>query len=632
MDHSEIGTPWRPDLTATPLMKELAEALKSELKTNAKVTIPFKMLDALEDHDADEPGAPVHGTELMTIGKYAEAGVVKSFAAIYVEDKGYTQWIRKFVTTTKPNSKGQAQTTPMMKMLPIENPMYIDPAKSKNKASRAKMQASTSNDGYDWIVSHESQQNWHMSGADPDGISSVLTRSEKQLRRVGLGLIGDRMFVCTMPRQLRDMCVGMCQDSSGGLFAIELDLQTMWITKRAQVLERVKKAESEKESESDMKKCHENLGHPSRARMSMLVMKAHNVVTKIRRATEFNQQMCVTFEIMVRGSKLYFLNIVDEGTSYQLCVPLWKEGNRFGMRIARHGNDGLDHQHGCSLTVGQSLKLSKGQALTAALAIKLQPMLHGKTGLQNVEAEFGLVQGESIFDKRMASGMRERAICGRVSARGAGTHDLSQQERPPAAWNVDNDVSDEVPRIAEAPAHVAAGVDAGDTVMEEAEPGVARQEGAEELLSVSVQPAVDAGSDSPKKTLRVDNVVIKLTQALSLDGVREWKKLLDSDAIVVHKRRQAEGANHLDTSGLKAGWCIRGYLDPALLELDTIAPTLELQIADVEGAFLRGDKLDASRGRLFIDMPRGGVEGYDDDGVIEAIKTVYGLADAPKAW
>ncbi|CAE7491927.1 CPK2, partial [Symbiodinium microadriaticum] len=388
--------------------------------------------------------------------------------------------------------------------------------------------------------------------------------------------------------------------------------------------------------------------------------KAHNV-TKIRRATEFNQQMCVTFEIMVRGSKLYFLNIVDEGTSYQLCVPLWKEGNRFGMRIARHGNDGLDHQYGCSLTVGQSLKLSKGQALTAALAIKLQPMLHGKaakracrtsrlfagcpdprapwdggpvealTGPHELlEACTGLVQGESIFDKRMASGMRERAICGRVSARGAGAHDLSQQERPPAAWNVDNNVSDEVPRIAAAPAHVAAGVDAGDTVMEEAEPGVARQEGAEELLSVSVQPAVDAGSDSPKKTLRVDNVVIKLTQALSLDGVKEWKKLLDSDAIVVHKRRQAEGANHLDTSGLKAGWCIRGYLDPALLELDTIAPTCELQIADVEGAFLRGDKLDASRGRLFIDMPRGGVEGYDDDGVIEAIKTVYGLADAPK--
>ena len=44
----------------------------------------------------------------------------------------------------------------------------------------------------DWIVSHESQQNWHMSGADPDGISSVLTRSEKQLWRVGLGVIGDR--------------------------------------------------------------------------------------------------------------------------------------------------------------------------------------------------------------------------------------------------------------------------------------------------------------------------------------------------------------------------------------------------------------------------------------------------------
>ena len=59
-----------------------------------------------------------------------------------------------------------------------------------------------------------------------------------------------------------------------------------------------------------------------------------------------------------------------------------------------------------------------------------------------------------------------------------------------------------------------------------------------------------------------------------------------------------------------------------------------LQIADVEGAFLRGDKLDSQRGRIFVEMPPGGVPGYDDgeDCLIEAVKTVYGLADAPKAW
>ena len=86
-----------------------------------------------------------------------------------------------------------------------------------------------------------------------------------------------------------------------------------------------------------LRRCHENLGHPSPARMNMLLKaaraservlrlakglecetcaelskpKAHHV-TKLRKATEFNQQLCVdTFEQEVRVSKLHFLN-VDE--------------------------------------------------------------------------------------------------------------------------------------------------------------------------------------------------------------------------------------------------------------------------------------------------------------------------------
>ena len=57
-----------------------------------------------------------------------------------------------------------------------------------------------------------------------------------------------------------------------------------------------------------------------------------------------------------------------------------------------------------------------------------------------------------------------------------------------------------------------------------------------------------------------------------------------------------------------------------------------LQIADVEGAFLRGEGLHPSRGRIFIAVPPGGIPGLEDDNIIEAVKTVYGLADAPKAW
>ncbi|CAE7785104.1 unnamed protein product [Symbiodinium sp. KB8] len=99
-----------------------------------------------------------------------------------------------------------------------------------------------------------------------------------------------------------------------------------------------------------LRRCHENLGHPSPARMNMLLKAAHaservlqlarslecetcaalskpksHNVTKMRRATEFNQQVCVdTFELDVRNDKMHFLNIVDEATGYQMCVPLWK--------------------------------------------------------------------------------------------------------------------------------------------------------------------------------------------------------------------------------------------------------------------------------------------------------------------
>ncbi|CAE7255667.1 RE1 [Symbiodinium sp. CCMP2592] len=153
--------------------------------------------------------------------------------------------------------------------------------------------------------------------------------------------------------------------------------------------------------------------------------------------------------------------------------------------------------------------------------------------------------------------------------------------------------------------------------------------------------------------------------------VKEWKKHVSSGAIVVHTGKDAErlrakiprsrflksrfvvtesdpGASP-ETCDLKARWCIRGYLDPDLLALDTSSPTLSaeglalalqlmasckwrLKIADVEGAFLRGDKLEPSGGKIYIEMPPGGVDGLEAGCVVEAVKTVYGLADAPKAW
>ncbi|OLQ02761.1 Copia protein [Symbiodinium microadriaticum] len=174
-----------------------------------------------------------------------------------------------------------------------------------------------------------------------------------------------------------------------------------------------------------------------------------------------------------------------------------------------------------------------------------------------------------------------------------------------------------------------------------------------------------------RKELTDHEIPSSKREGLSQAKLKEWKKLVDSGAIRVHSGKSADkirqsldrgrllksrfvlteadaGSSPL-TCDIKARWCVRGYLDPDLLDLDTSAPTLtaegfatamqliasqkwRLNIADVEGAFLRGDALDPKRGRLFIDLPPGGVPGVPAGSVVEAIKTIYGLADAPKAW
>ena len=184
-----------------------------------------------------------------------------------------------------------------------------------------------------------------------------------------------------------------------------------------------------------------------------------------------------------------------------------------------------------------------------------------------------------------------------------------------------------------------------------------------------------------RKEIAMSSIPDERRPGLIKAKAKEWKKLTDSQAIIVHRGAAAhkirekyasvdettgkrakfmksrfvitesDGDKQDEYQGLKARWCIRGYLDPALMELDTTAPTLsaegfalttqliaskgwKLQIADVEGAFLGGDRLDPQRGRLFVEPPPGGIPGCDEDDecLLEAVKTVYGLADAPKAW
>ncbi len=59
---------------------------------------------------------------------------------------------------------------------------------------------------------------------------------------------------------------------------------------------------------------------------------------------------------------------------------------------------------------------------------------------------------------------------------------------------------------------------------------------------------------------------------------------------------------------------------------------LRLHLLDIANAFLQGNKLQRPRGRLFVEIPAGGLPGVEEGSVIELISPVYGLNDAPMCW
>ena len=109
-----------------------------------------------------------------------------------------------------------------------------------------------------------------------------------------------------------------------------------------------------------LKRCHENLGHPSQARFISMLKNARATerclklakglscptceatkrershrVSRHERAEQFNQQVYLdTFEVELSWRKLKVLNIVDEATQYQTCVPLWKGFDVAKVRVA----------------------------------------------------------------------------------------------------------------------------------------------------------------------------------------------------------------------------------------------------------------------------------------------------------
>ena len=125
----------------------------------------------------------------------------------------------------------------------------------------------------------------------------------------------------------------------------------------------------------------------------------------------------------------------------------------------------------------------------------------------------------------------------------------------------------------------------------------------------------------------------------------EWKKLDENGAVRILTGDSAEKAKiqFVDSSipsrfvvtrpnpeEFKARWCLRGYLDPDVMELDgsgsTQSPTVSqlgrmlsrqmivsngwnLQLGDIRGAFLEADSLDRKQGPLYSSFLPGGIPG-----------------------
>lgn len=166
------------------------------------------------------------------------------------------------------------------------------------------------------------------------------------------------------------------------------------------------------------------------------------------------------------------------------------------------------------------------------------------------------------------------------------------------------------------------------------------------------------------------DLTVEERQGLVKGKMIEWNKLLNTQS-KIHTGEEAdklrsitpkdrilesrfvktrrENPNIPGETEIKCRWCVKGFRDPDLYELDRQSPTLSLEsfmvclqliashawqlhICDVEGAFLQGEPIDRSKGRIFVKLPKDGVPNQKSQDLVELLKCVYGLADAPRHW
>ena len=132
---------------------------------------------------------------------------------------------------------------------------------------------------------------------------------------------------------------------------------------------------------------------------------------------------------------------------------------------------------------------------------------------------------------------------------------------------------------------------------------------------------------------------------------RELQEQGKGDRILPTKiaRRYKPGEQPGEPATKKSTLCIRGDLDPDILELERFAPTLNtvnfnlmLQVAanenmtatvgDLKNAFCQSQPLCRPNGPLYFQQPKEGVIGLHPDQIVQIVAGCYGLVDAPLHW
>ena len=176
-----------------------------------------------------------------------------------------------------------------------------------------------------------------------------------------------------------------------------------------------------------------------------------------------------------------------------------------------------------------------------------------------------------------------------------------------------------------------------------------------------LQAQVDAAKVKEWNTL-IDKQAVRLVPKHKADWILKHQKhrIMGSRFVIVKKAMEdviengiIPDPNNAEHWKVKARFCLQGHLDPDLSQkasqgmlqsptLSQIGRTVlfqmmsshrwQLQLGDVQGAFLEAGPIPQQYRPLYTWVPPGGIPGAEDFQLIEVLGNVYGQNDAPAAW